>query len=143
MRIALLPVGFLLLAGATVAQAPQDSFQPVATMTELMLSLIYPASNDILLFINRGAPKDDKEWAAVQRSAVVLAESGNLLMMRGRARDQNDWLKDAKMLVDVGAAAYKAARTKDLNALTALSGPLDMACVTCHKQYRPEVHPRP
>ena len=46
-----------------------------------------------------------------------LAESGNLLMMRGRARDQGEWMKDAKALVDVGAAAYKAAKAKDANAL--------------------------
>ena len=50
-------------------------------------------------------------------SAITLAESGNLLMMRERARDQGDWMKDAKMLVDVGTAAYKAAQNKDTKAL--------------------------
>lgn len=136
-------IGLLSVAGATTAQAPPESFQPVATMNELMVSMIYPASNDILLLIFRGGPKDEKEWAALQRSAVVLAESGNLLMMRGRARDQGDWIKDAKMMVDVGAAAYKAARAKDVAAVVALTERLDASCVTCHKQYRPAVHPRP
>jgi hypothetical protein len=108
-----------------------------------MVSVIYPAANDLLLFVHRGAPRDDKEWAAVQRNAILLAESGNLLMMRGRARDQGEWIKDARLLVDVGAAAYKAARAKDATALLALDEPLNASCVTCHKQYRPNVHPRP
>ena len=78
----------------------------------------------------------------MRRSAVTLAESGNLLMMRGRARDQGDWMKDAKLLVDVGNAAYKAAQAKDVKALAALAEPLDASCTTCHKQYRPNVFPR-
>jgi len=107
-----------------------------------MLDLIHPASNDILLFVNRGAPKDDAGWAAVRRSALTLEESGALLTMPGRARDQGDWMKDAKMLADVGNAAYKAAEAKDLSALSALTDALDASCTTCHKQYRPNVFPR-
>lgn len=107
-----------------------------------MLDLIHPASNDILLSIYRGGPVDEKEWAAVRRSAVTLAESGNLLMLPGRARDQAEWSKDVKMLVDAGNAAYKAAASKDGKALAAVAQPLDASCTTCHKQYRPNVFPR-
>ena len=140
--IGLLCLGFLVVAGASMAQGP-ESFQPVGTMSDLMVSMTYPAANDILLAVARGGPRDDKEWVAVQRNAVLLAESGNVLMMRGRARDQGEWIKDAKMLVDAGAAAYRAARAKDVNALVAVNEPLNAACVTCHTQYRPNVHPRP
>lgn len=140
--IGLLSIAVLLVTAATFAQAQQDQTQPVGTMMELMYSMVHPASNAILLTVNRGGPQNDKDWAAVQSSAVQLAESGNILMMRGRARDQGEWIKDAKALVDVGAAAYKAAKAKDANALAALTGPLDASCVNCHKQYRPNVHPK-
>ncbi len=140
--IGLLSIGPLLVAGALTAQAPQPA-QPVGTMMELMTSMVYPAANDLLLFAHRGAPKDDKEWMAVQRSAVLLAESGNVLMMPGRSRDQGEWLKNARLLVDAGAMAYKAARAKDANALLALDAPINASCIGCHKQYRPNVHPRP
>jgi hypothetical protein len=122
------------------AQAP-ESFQATATTKQLMVDLIYPASNDILLFVNRGTPHDEREWAAVRRGAVTLAESGNLLMLRGRARDQGEWVKDARMLADAGAAAYKAAQSKDRKALAALADQIDAACTMCHKQYRPNVFP--
>jgi cytochrome c556 len=140
--IGALAIAFLLVAGATVAQV-QETAQPVGTMSELMVSMTYPAANEIFLAVARGGPKDAKEWMAVQRSAVLLAESGNALMMKGRARDEGDWMKDAKALVDVGGAAYRAARAKDANALAAVNNQLNASCTNCHKQYRPNVYPRP
>lgn len=122
--------------------APGAFAQESATMKQLMVDLIHPASNEILLFVNRGSVTDEKEWAVVRRSAVTLAESANLLMAPGRARDQVDWLKNAKMLAGVGAAAYQAAQAKDAKALAALAEPLDATCTACHKQYRPNVFPR-
>lgn len=130
------PAWLVLIAASAFAQSPE------ASMKQLMLDLIHPASNDILLFVNRGAPKNDGEWAAVRRSALTLAESGNLLVMRGRARDQGDWVKDANRLADVGRAAYQAAEAKEMSALSQLTESLDAACTTCHKQYRPNVFPR-
>jgi hypothetical protein len=136
-------IAVLILIGALgFAQGPSESFPPTATIKQLMLDLVHLASNDILLLIYRGGPTNENEWAAVRRGAVTLAESGNLLTMRGRARDQGDWMKDAKMLVDAGSAAYKAAQAKDVKALAAVAGPLDASCTTCHKQYRPNVFPR-
>ena len=118
------------------------AFSQAATMKQIMLDMIHPASNDILLFAYRGAPKDEKEWAVVRRGAMTLAESATLLTMPGRARDQGEWVKDAKMLADAGTAAYKAAQAKDANALAGIAEQIDAACTGCHKQYRPNVFPR-
>ena len=126
---------FLLVA--TLAPPQTESR---ATTRELMLDLIHPASNDILLLIYRGGPKDEAEWAAVRRSALTLAESATLLRTRGPA--QAEWTKDANLLGDAGTAAYKAAQAKDARALAAVAEPLDASCTTCHKQFRPNVFPR-
>src|SRR5881409_4143216 len=123
----------LSLVGIVSAQAQQESLQPLATMKQLMVEIIHPASNEILLFVSRGSSQDEKEWDRVRRSAITLAESANLLTMRGRARDQGEWVKDAKLLADVGAAAYKAAEAKDAKALAALTESLDASCTTCHR----------
>jgi cytochrome c553 len=122
------------IAALAVAQAP-SSFQPVGNMSQLMIDMIYPAS-DAIFYVERAAPQNDREWGALRATALTLAESGNLLMMDKRARDQGDWIKDAKMLVDAGAAAYKAAQAKNLDAIVALNNQLYTACVTCHEQYR-------
>jgi len=125
---------FLFLASSALPQTE------TATTKQLMLDLIHPASNDLLLAIFRGGPKDEAEWAGVRRSALTLAESGALLRARGPA--QPDWISDAKLLADAGAAAYKAAQAKDAQALAAIAGPLDASCTACHKQFRPNVFPR-
>lgn len=120
------------------AQTSSDGPSPVATMKQLMLDVIHPSSNTLLLLINRGGPIDDNAWAEARRSAMTLAEAGNLLMMRNRA---SAWIADAKLLTDAGAAAYKAAEAKDLKALATLSDRLDASCTTCHKHARPNVFP--
>jgi cytochrome c553 len=122
------------IAALAVAQAP-SSFQPVGNMSQLMIDMIYPAS-DAIFYVERAAPQNDREWGVLRATALTLAESGNLLMMDKRARDQGDWIKDAKMLVDAGAAAYRAAQAKNLDAIVALNQQLYTACVTCHEQYR-------
>jgi len=132
----------ILIATRSFGQDATTSLPPSATMKQLMLDMIYPASNDILLLIYRGGPKDENEWAAARRDAMNLAESGNLLLMPGRAREQGDWTMHVKMLADVGASAYKAAEEKNVQALTAVAAPLDASCTSCHKQYRPNVYPR-
>lgn len=127
-------IGLVLIVTAAMAQAP--AFQPVGNISELMISMIYPTS-DALFYIERTPPKTDLEWNTIRDHALTLAESGNLLMMDGRAKDQKDWIKDSKMLIDVGRAAYKAAQTKNMDAIVALNDQLYASCVTCHTQYRP------
>lgn len=130
---------FILMATCTFAQTTSDSFPPAASMKQLMLDLIHPASNGILLVIFRGGPKDENEWATVRHNALTLAASGNSLNS-GRAADP-DWTTHVKMLVVAGTAAYKAAEAKNVQALSAVAGPLDASCTSCHKQYRPNVFP--
>src|SRR5579863_9087812 len=132
--------GVVLTATAAMSQAP-TTFQPVGNMKQLMIDIIYPTS-DALFYVDRDPPKNQKEWNDLRSQALMLAESGNLLMMEGRARDQKNWMMESKMLIDLGAKAYQAAQNKDLDGIRALNDPLNAACVTCHQQYRPGYHRR-
>jgi hypothetical protein len=115
----------------------------VGTMSELMIHMIYPTS-DAIFYITSRTPETDVEWTELQAKTLTLAESANLLMMPGRARDQGQWMKDARLMLDAGWAAFKAAKAKDAAALEALSDQLYESCVTCHKNYRPDYgKPRP
>jgi hypothetical protein len=133
-------LALIFIAGAAIAQAP--SFQPVGSMSQLMVNIIYPTS-DALFYIERTPPKTDVDWGLISNQALMLAESGNLLMMPGRARDQGNWITDSKMLVDVGSAAYKLALAKNMDGILALNDQLNASCVVCHQQYRPDYRRRP
>jgi hypothetical protein len=149
-------LGWLLLAGTTLsAQSPSppaaeaapapsgqapaavvSPMKPVVTVSELMVQVVYPYS-DAVFYITTRTPDNDAAWLELQAKTLALAESANLLMMPGRARDQDRWMKDAKLLLDVGTTAYRAAKRRDVEALTALNDELYASCVTCHQDYRP------
>lgn len=127
-------IGLILLAGAAMAQAP--SYQNVGSMSQLMINIIYPTS-DALFYIERTAPKTDVDWNIIRNQALMLAESGNLLLMPGRARDQDEWVKDTRIMIDVSTKAFKAAQAKDMEGIVALSEDLANSCIKCHLKYRP------
>ena len=131
---------FFMLTGVAVAQAP--SFQPVGSMSELMIRIIYPTS-DALFYIERDPPKTDAQWNAIRTQALMLAESGNLMLLPNRQRDQGDWIKETKVMIDLAATAYRAALAKDMNGILAVNDKLADSCIVCHQQYRANYPKRP
>jgi len=100
-----------------------------------MVDILYPAG-DAVFYIETRTPTDSEEWALLQLQTLALAETANLLMMTGRARDQDQWMTDSQLLLDAGEAAYRAAKDRDVAALVALNETLYRSCVTCHQHYR-------
>jgi hypothetical protein len=127
---------------ASAGQADVVRAQPIGSMSDLMVKIIYPAS-DAIFYITTRAPKTEAEWVELQGKALAVAESANLLMMPGRARDQDRWMQDAKLMLDAGRAAFRAARVKDIDALEALNDQLYTSCTSCHQHYRPNYGRRP
>ena len=125
---------------AAATQQPAAAEGPptrrVGTMSELMVHLIYPTS-DAIFYISSRTPKTDSEWSAFQAQALTLAESANLLMMPGRARPQGSWMKDSRLMLDAAAAAFTAAKARDVAGIEAVSDQLLESCTSCHKAYRP------
>lgn len=120
-------------------QAPGDPEgpiepRPVATMLELMEQIVYPTSNAVFYAGSR-APESEEAWSDLEADALMLAESANLMMMRERALDADQWMRDARLLLDAGEEAFRAARERDVEALRALNDPLYQSCVTCHDHY--------
>ena len=128
-------LGLLFLAGVAIAQAPSP-FRQIGTVSQLMVDIIYPTS-DALFYIERTPPKNDRDWNVIRGAALTLAESGNLLLMGSRARDQDRWVKDTQLMIDAGNAAFKAAQKKDMQAILDLNEQLSASCTTCHVHYRP------
>lgn len=133
-----------LMVGAALAQAPSTpapapesaGLKSVGTMKEIMVDLIFPTSNEIF-YVSRNENKSPKDWMDLQQNALIVAEAANLLMAENRARDKDRWMKDAKLLQDVGAKAYRMAKAKDLEGLKGLNDELYEACQSCHEHYRP------
>ena len=130
---ALLLLSGLLATSGLEAQRPRP--QAVGSMSDLMVKLIYPAS-DAILYIESRTPENQAEWNELAGNALLVAESANLLMMPSRAPDQGQWMRDTQRMLDGGTKAYEAALEKDLQTLIDLNEEMIQSCVVCHKRYR-------
>jgi hypothetical protein len=131
---------------APATKAPAAPAKPpmrnIGTMSDLMVKILYPSS-DALFYVETRTPTTESEWTVLQGQALMVAETANLLMLPGRARDQKQWMADSKLLLDAGAAAYKAAKDKDVPGISAVSDQLLESCTSCHKHYRPGYGQKP
>ena len=133
-----------LLAAAAVAQAPAPAPKPkpVVSMSQLMLTVVYPFT-DAIFYVEREAPKNESEWLLLESKTLAVAEVGNLLMSPVRAYNQDQWMRDAQLLVDVATKAFKGAKARDLKSIIDLNDELYESCQSCHEHFRPGYKRRP
>ena len=131
----------LLLIAATASvpsraqRAPATGVRTLANVRELHDLMISPASDAVFAASSNDA-LDAKGWTTARNQAVVLAESGNLLMVGTRVRDNGNWMKMSRAMVDAAALAAAAAEKKDAKALEAATDSITSACMECHRPYR-------
>lgn len=113
-------------------------------MKQLMNSVVDPAADVVWGAVGtvvsaegteERAPKTDEEWAAVLNSAFVITESGNLMMMGSRAKDNGEWMRQSQALIDVGIRTVKAAEARDKDAIFEVGGDIYGVCASCHQAY--------
>ena len=119
-------------------------FKPVADVKQLMQGAIDPSADVIweatgTIISKDGVlerrPKSQAEWDTVRNAAIMLTESGNLLMMTPRAKDGDVWMKRSQEMIDTGLAAWKAAEAKNVDQLFTIGGDVYEACSHCHQEY--------
>ena len=135
----------VLVVGCATDSAPPG--QPVADVKQVMTAILEPAAeiywDAVGTVIDTAgtheiAPQDAEEWSAVWRAALLVAESGNLLMMEGRARDRGEWIRLSRAMVEAGTQAARAAETRNAAAVFEAGGRMYEACTACHSAYARE-----
>jgi hypothetical protein len=143
------PMTLGLLAAAMVSACGQETpdanaYRPVATVDEVMDAIVIPASDtvfDAVVYENGAlvqAPKTDDDWFRVRMDALAVAEAGNLLMMPGRARDAEEWVRFARAMVDSAETVARAAESHDVDRVLRTGGEMYRACAGCHQKYIPQ-----
>jgi hypothetical protein len=149
-RIALL--ASLLLASAcdssreapvTSTPAAAATYHPVADIRQTMTAILDPAADviwDSAGFIITADGETDLSpttvagWDRVVNAALVVAETGNLLLMPGRSAGPT-WNAFASTLTAAGESALGAAIARDAQALFAAGGEIYQVCRDCHDRY--------
>ena len=145
------------IVGAQTAPAAPQKVE--SNLLQLMRGMLFPAANVVFAAqrdLKRFTPDQEPAispnlltslfggWEAVENASLVLAESANLLMLPGRACangnlppiERRDWIQFTLALRNAGQAAYKAARTKDQDAMIEVSEIVAASCSACHGVYR-------
>lgn len=133
-----------LLSACAPEPESASNFVPTGDMRELMAHIVDPAAGvywDAVGTIvdadgvHEMYPRTDEEWEAVSNAAFMVAESGNLMMMEGRAIDQGAWIAMSQQLVEVAMRALEAADARNLDAVFDMGAEVYYVCTNCHAVY--------
>ena len=146
---------------AAASAGAASSFAVAGNLAQLMRGVTFPNAN-ILFNVQVKDPAKDKPampipfdyvlwgstvyygWQAVDQAALMLVETTPLFLLPGRRCengrpvpvDRADWKQYTAALMDVGKAAYKAAQSRNVDAVNKIAEQLNETCANCHKVYR-------
>lgn len=135
--------GFSLLP-TTVAHGDDDnakpSLKPVEDdMHEFMEYAFEPFFHELKETMAQ-PPADKRAWKPVKANSLILAENGNLLMLRGPDEDKDDWNRIAADLRDQGGLLYQAAKKRDYAVARKQYEGFVAKCNECHEQFADGEH---
>jgi hypothetical protein len=133
-----------LLCGCSPEPDSSSTLLPVGNLQELMAHVVDPAADVYWAAVGTIVDKDgvheiypttDEEWEAVSNAAFTIAESGNLMMIEGRAIDQGAYVTMSQQLIEVGLRALEAADARNLDAVFDMGAEVYYVCSNCHAVY--------
>jgi cytochrome c553 len=133
--------GAIIVALVSGASCSKTALRPIATVEQIMETTVEPVSNkvfDAAVWENGvqiGGPQTDDDWKLIEANALMLAETGNLLLMGSRMKDQTGWVTRTQAMMDAAKEAAKAAAAKNTGAVFDAGAKIYEACTGCHQQY--------
>jgi cytochrome c556 len=119
------------------AKASKHRLEPVAETKLLMEGLVSPNLNALGKLL-ADKPPDAEAWGFARGQALLIAESGNLLLLRPpkSAAGEGAWMKHAMELRDAAAALARAAAAKDYDRSRVGLAGVANTCNRCHQTFR-------
>ncbi len=121
--------------------------ETVADVRHFMITVVEPAAEvywasvGTIMTLERTveiAPKTHEDWEAVRDAAMILAESGNLLLLPERVQEGEQWTILAQALTATGRRALAAAEARDPEAVFDAGGEVYLVCAECHAAFAPD-----
>jgi hypothetical protein len=143
-------IGFVIAGAREARSAPAaaaaiPAMTPVATIKQIMAGITAPSAaavyNSVGTVISAEgikdtAPQNDDEWTALANQAAALVESGNLLLVPGRAIDDGDWVKMTNDFIEKSKLAIMAAEAKSTEGILSAGSDINATCDNCHAKYQ-------
>ena len=131
---------FLLVPAAPVTsqsrQRARPRLEPVAETKLLMEGMNMPNFRALEGLLKK-KPAEDQAWTFARGQALLIAETGNLLMLRPpRNQGQDAWMERATELRTTASRLASAAGSQDYERSRAGLSELANACNRCHQSFR-------
>jgi hypothetical protein len=118
-------------------------FEAVAETRLLMEGLALPNYRALEKAL-RAKPADDDAWTFARGQALIIAETGNLLLLRPpRNQGRDVWMQRAMDLRQAATALARAGGSKDLDGSRKAFVTLTGTCNHCHETFRVKVRVGP
>jgi hypothetical protein len=128
---------------ASESERTAETFTPVANVREVMEAITIPSADRVWAAAAE-PPTTDDGWQDAEHAGLALAESGNLLLMPGRAPEGDpEWTSRVNAMLRASAQAAGAARARDGQALFVTGEALYETCLACHQEYMHPLFNRP
>jgi hypothetical protein len=139
--VAILATCMLLPAAQTQPKAApakaKHTLEPVAETKLLMEGLVNPNVRALGKLL-REKPADAEAWGYARGQALLIAEAGNLLLIRPPKTPEGEepWMKAAGELRDAGSALARAAAAKDYTKSRTALAAVANTCNRCHQTFK-------
>jgi hypothetical protein len=159
-NLALVAMTFILVAACSQeSDTSSDSTSSVAepaynltmNMAEFMAHVVQPTADTVwrsagwILDENEGYyelyPTDDAGWQSVHDYGAMIVETGNLMMLPGRAVE-GAWMTYSEAISTVGLRIMSAADAQNNDDLFQAGAQLYSVCTACHQAYSPDIASR-
>jgi hypothetical protein len=115
---------------------PAPKLEPVAETRLLMEGLAQSNFNGLERLLKQ-KPADNESWNFARGQALLIAETGNLLMLRPpKNPGETAWMDHSREMRDAATAVAKTMALRDYEAARNALGDLAVTCNRCHQTFR-------
>lgn len=120
---------------AATPEEAKDAATPVESDMHEFMEYVFQPTFKRLKPAMAAAPTNNQGWKTIKSDALILAESGNLLLIRKPENEAADWTKHSVMVRDFGGKLYRSAKAKDFDMSRKHYEAMVKNCNACHEQF--------
>jgi hypothetical protein len=127
-------------APAQVAAPSATGADPVERDMHEFMEYVFLPTYERLKATMAAAPADNKGWKAVKSDSLILAEGGNLLLLRLPDKDVQPWQELSVQTRELGNQLYQSAKKKDFPSARRHYETMLAKCNACHQRFAEGEH---
>lgn len=122
-------------AAVRAASAAKERIEAVEPDMHEFMEYYFEPSFKRLKAAMADAPTSNAGWKPIKAEGMLMAEGGNLLLVRLPEDDASDWAKHSTAVREDGGNLYRAAKAKDYSQARQHYESMVKNCNACHHQF--------